>query len=330
MYNKEQKERFLDAINIANGNRSWAIGVFNTIENMETETGRDLAMLSPEEVGTALLSSGARSYVTIANRLPLVVRYKNWCAENGIDAVTMLSSEIVFDLSVNIKQTMVCTPKQLDRILHEAFPDRKGMSTMAPAYRAYMWFAFSGMFEEDAVQVRMRDINLQDRLVYVSNRWYGLEPESIPEIKAASKFTTLDREMADGSIRHYRREEGDVILRGRKLEKSISPKDYVKKTLRPLIQSYMKEIGRVDFTFQKVRRSGLFYETFRREVRGLAPNFYTIAVDDYERDNHKPVTESIRKRTISRGNLNYERDYSAWKRAFEQELKEEFGLETIR
>ena len=328
MYNSGQKNAFLDSIHLESGKRNWAIDIFNTTENMEVERGVDLAMLSGEDVGTALCSTGATSSVTITNRVPFIVRYKKWCADNGIDAVVLESSDIVYDISDNLRDMMVCSPGQLDYVARRAFPDQGGLRTMAPVYRSYLWLAFSGMFEVDAVQVRERDINLRDLVVNVQGRWYELQPEAIPDIKAAIKLDEIDRNMS-GKIKVYHRADGDEIIRGRKIKKVLTPEQYVMKTLRATVHGAMKEIGRNGMSYVKIRKSGLFYGMLSRELKGFTPNFYTIACDDYDRDKHKEVTPVIRQRTISRGVRGYKRDYELWKKAFESELKEEFKVEKL-
>ena len=118
-------------------------------------------------------------------------------------------------------------------------------------------------------------------------------------------------------------------MRFRKLKKYIDPESYVKKTLRHIVHIAMHDIGKNGFSYVKVRKSGLFYGMMKREVRGFVPNFYTIASDDYDYDDHKDVTQDIRKRTIARAVMNYKRDYTAWKKAFRNELLEEFNISEI-
>ena len=330
MYNSEQKNRFMDAINLPSDKRSWARVIFDTTQKMEEDRGVDLAMLSGEDVGNALCSTGAMSSITIKNRIPFVIRYKKWCAENGIDTVVIKPYEIVVDFSDSIRETMVYSPLNLFDIIHRAFPDKEGVKTVAPIYRAYLWFAFAGLYEVDAAQVKSKDINFRACVVHYGGRWYQLQPEGLDDIRAAINLDACERVMENGEIRRFRRAEGDEVIRGRRLSKTISPERYVLKTLRTTIQTYFKQAGHPGMSYVKIRKSGLFYQMLDREVHGMAVNFYTFAVDDFERDKHSDnVSENMRRRMITRTANGYKQDYISWKKAFTNELKEEFDIDKL-
>ncbi len=324
MYNEERKVRFMSECGMEGSKGVWAVATFNNTQLMEEELGKDLAELTAEEVGDALATTGVVSSATIGNRIPLVVRYKKWCAEKGFQTVLVVSEDIRVDVTDNIRDTMVSSPSQLAYLLQKAFPDNVEKSARC-VYRAYLWMGFAGMNMEDAADVRVSDVDLNSRMIKYNNRWYVIPEEGIDDIRRvckAKEFYRLNR----GSKTAFQRADGDRILRGRKLKKEITVHGYVRETLRPVIQNGFKAIGYNGMSFLRIRKSGLFYEMFRREVHGFAISFATIAHDDYLAGNYKESKANPKQKVVRRIMLTYEKDYAAWKNAFAEELMEEFRI----
>lgn len=324
MYNAERKIRFMKESGIDETKNVWAVATFNNTELMEQELEKDLAEFTAKEVGEALATTGVVSSMTIANRIPFVVRYKEWCAEKGFRSVIIHSNEVAVDVSENIRDTMVYSPSHLARLLQIAFKDPVSRSSKC-VYRAYLWLGFAGMNPLDAASVRVSDVDLKSRMVQFNNRWYMIPEEGINDIKTVMRTKEFVSVMRGKKV-SFPREDGDRILRGRKQKKQESVSAYVRNTLRSTVQLRFKEAGYNGMSFLRIRRSGIFYEMFRREVHGLAVNFAPIAHDDYLAGDYKESKANPKQKCVRRLMLIYEKDYAAWKSAFEEELKEEFGI----
>lgn len=323
MYNEDRKMRFLSEEGLLD-QRPWAVVALKNVQLMEQELSKDLAEFTAEEVGAALGTTGVVSAATIANRIPLIVRYKKWCAEQGFKTVPVLSEEIHADIADNIRDTMVYSPAHLAFLLKKAFPDTNRKSSRC-IYRAYLWMGFAGMTREEAVSAKVSDMDWNTGMIFANNRYYRIPDEGIPDLRAACRAKEFIR-VVSGQERTFRREEGDTILRGRYLQKKPTPEAYIRSTLRPTVQLGFAGIGHNGMSFVKIRKSGLFYELLSREVHGLAVSFATIAHDDYLAGGYKESKGNPKQKVIRRIMLMYERDYAAWKSAFETELKEEFGI----
>lgn len=327
MYNSDRKTQFINELGLEGGNVVWATSVFNNTDAIESRLSKDLAEFTAEEVGLAIANNGVMSSVTISNRVPLVVRYKKWCASHGFPAVVINSDNVTVDVSGNVRDTMVYSPTQLSSILMEAFPDTNKKSSKC-VYRAYLWLGFSGMTSEEAVSVRNSNVDLRNRIVNLNNRWYMIPDEGINDIKAVCKAKEFVRIMRGAKV-SFPRDDGDKILRGRKLKKKITDKGYIRETLRPTVQLGFKNVGKSGMSFLKIRKSGIFYEMFRREVQGLIANFASVAYDDYVSGDYKESDSNPKQKIVRRIMLTYERDYAAWKNAFSTELKEAFSVESL-
>lgn len=327
MYNEERKLQFIQECGIEESKSLWMTATFNNTQAMEEELGRDLAEMTAEEVGESLATTGVISTATITNRIPLVVRYKKWCADRGLPAVIIRSEDVKVDVSDNIRDTMVSSPSHLAYLLQKAFPDTIKKSSHC-VYRAYLWMGFAGMQMEDAASVRVSDVDLKSRMIHFNNRWYVIPEEGIGDIRLVCKLKEFARVMRGATV-IFERAEGDRILRGRKLKKEITVHGYVRSTLRPTVQAGFKEIGHDGMSFLRIRKSGIFYEMFSREVKGFAVNFATVAHDDYLLGDYKQSNSGSKQKSVRRIMLMYERDYASWKNAFRDELMEEFKLEEM-
>lgn len=54
-----------------------------------------------------------------------------------------------------------------------------------------------------------------------------------------------------------------------------------------------------------------------------------IAHDDFVFEGKRPTAGQTKQKILRRLILGYEKDYEAWKRAFEQDLKKDFGLDKL-
>ncbi len=329
MYNEERKRQFIQGTGASGGDAPWISGVFNLVEVSERKLGKDIAEFTAAETGEALATPGVTTSITTNSRTLMIVRYKKWCAEQGFKAIQVQSSEIMVDITDNIRSTMVATPMQLSALLAESFPDIHKKSAKV-IYRSYLWFGFAGMEKEEAVALRISDVNIRQRKAHTNrDRWYTIHELGIKDVARACELQEFERNVRFG-VGTFPRTEGDLILRGRKLNKEISPEKYIQETLRPTVQLGFKTAGHPGLSFDRIRKSGIFYEMFFREVVAkLPPNFYSFAHDDFEFGRTRQISQRSKQKSIQRINDMYNRDYAAWKRAFESELREEFGFEQL-
>lgn len=333
MYNADRKNRFIAESGISS-KTGWAESVFNNTAIVESKLDKDIAEMTADEVGMAIISNDVMSATTTTNRIPLIVRYKKWCADQGFKSVLIQSGDVQVDVSDGIRSTMVYSPSRLLEILEQAFPDDGRKNTPRCVYRSYMWFAFSGLRPVEAVDVRIRDVDLRRRLVSYNHRWYRIFEQSIPDIRTACELTVFEKPTPKGNKIMVRpREDSDRVLRGWSHSSGQrSPEHYVRHTLRTTIQSAFDEAGLKGVSAQKVRKSGIFYDMLGREMKGLDVKvaFYTLASDDFELD-HRGVEVGLRQKhkAVHRVQLMYEKDFQWWKRAFREELMKEFNTDSI-
>ena len=328
MYNEGVKRDFINAFGMDKWKFRWATATFNSVERAEEKLGKDIAEMTADEVGTALGSSDVTSSATLANRIPFIARYKSWCIDNGIPAVLVRSSDIHVNISDNIRDTMVYSASNLLSIVNEAFPEKSANDSKC-IYKAHLWFAFSGMQDLDSVRVRVSDIDFNQCSVFLDNRMYFFSELGKRDIRHACEMLRFDR-IVNGKSRSFKREDGDKVLRGRETKNGpADDRSYLVKTLRSAVRFGFSESGHPGMSYIRIRKSGIFSESFSREARGVPVNFYQVAHDDFVFDGKTATAGQTKQKILRRLILSYEKDYEAWKRAFENELKHDFGLENI-
>lgn len=327
MYNEERKKEFISSGSMDQWKYHWAENVFNAVEPSEILLGKDVAEMSADEVSAALVKSDIVSSSTISNRVPFIARYKVWCADHGYPSLIVQSSEIHVDVSGNIRDAMVYSPQQLKDILEKSFPERSENDSKC-IYKAHLWLGFAGMQDLDTVRVRGTDIDFRKNAVYLGKRMYYFSELGKRDIRHAAEMKVFER-IVDGKPRTFRRMEGDEILRGRITKHEIDDRQYLTKTLRCSTMSGFRSAGYGGMSFIRIRKSGIFHEMFRREASGIPVNFYEVGYDDFVFDGRKATRGQTKQKVLRRIILGYEKDYEAWKRAFEPELKKEFGLDEI-
>ena len=327
MYNERRKALFMSTFGMDKWKFRWAAATFKGIEQMETALDKDVAEMTAKEVSLALAVSDVMSSATLANRIPFIVRYKIWCAEHGFPVVLVSSSDIHVDISDNIREMMVYSPENLADILEQSFPE-KSKNDSKCIYKAHLWFGYSGIQDLDSVRVRIPDVDLYQCSVFLDNRMYFFPEAGRRDVKHACEMKTFDR-IVNGKPRSFRRENNDKVLRGRLTAKVIDDKSYLIKTLRSAVRIGFMESGHGGMSYIKIRKSGIFREAFWREARGLPVSFYQIAHDDFVFEGKRPTAGQTKQKILRRLILGYEKDYEAWKRAFEQDLKKDFGLDKL-
>ena len=314
MYNEGRKNDFINAFGMDRWKFRWATATFNSVERMERKLGKDIADMTADEVGEALATSDIISSATLSNRIPFIVRYKTWCVENGFSAIPVSSGDIHADVSKTIRNTMVYSPDNLHRILDESFQERSENDSKC-IYKAHLWFAYAGMQDLDSVRVRVSDIDFNQCSVFIDNRMYFFPDVGRRDVKHACEMKTFDR-IVNGKPRSFRREDNDKVLRGRIVtNKSIDDRSYLVKTLRPAVKVGFSSSGNNGMSYIRIRKSGIFREAFRREVKGIPVNFYPIAHDDFVFDGKQPTAGQTKQKILRRAILSYEKDRPPGKRS---------------
>ena len=324
MYNEKVKREFLASYTHKKSTSAFITQVFNWFEPYENVWGLDLSQQTTDVLQPVVNElTGVREKST---ELIIIIlkEYVKWCARNGYEV-----SKGIFDVRINtidkIQNQMVASPLHLKAILDDEKSnfDSLEKETVDITYRVFLWMAFAGLEDKDAVRVTSDDVDLDNLKINFEGHSYEIYKECKEDFEKACKLTAFNYEHP-----HYvtcrLRAEGNVIMRGFR-----SPTVDLK-TIRPIINKKFSENdmdNRQDTNRQKSRisykriyLSGIFYRAYEQERAGLPVDFSNIIaleIDRKEKIKKYTTTKTRTLTTISnRMKREYLADYEKWKCAF--------------
>lgn len=342
MYNEDQKSRFINEYSQKSSTRTFVTQIFNWFEQYEEEWQCDLSLQTTE-----ILQPVVNELTGVRNKSTEVVlgvlrEYVKWCARNNIE-----TSKGIFDVTIDsidkIRNQMVASPLHLKKILDEYF-DQPEQETIDITYRVFVWMAFAGLQDKDAVKVTSADVDFKKFQINYGGESYEIYKEGYVDFEKACK---LDEFLFIHENPHYevprKRVAGDTIMRGYRSAEinftSIRPiinkkfSNFEEKQKERQKQQSENEIevseekqrkkGRSQvsgLSYNRIYTSGVFYRMYERERMGEPVNFAAMIQRDVEAkqaEGHYRTTKNKTLRTIVRDiERQYLSDYERWKLAF--------------
>lgn len=343
MYNEERKQEFINTHTQKNSTKKFMAQIFNWFEPYETEWGIDLSQQSAEILQPVVdKTSGLRSKSTELV-LILLKEYVNWCGRNGYE-----TSRGIYEVKINsiekIKNQMVSSPIHLKRIIDRETPketpvntnkkeekkfgfDKPERETVDITYRVFLWMAFAGLDDEDAIRVTADDVDLANLRINFEGHSYEIYKECIEDFEKACNLKSFIYEHPRYTIRRDRA-LGNCIMRG------FRSSDIDLKSIRPIINRRLNptEKDRDKFenlkqpfcklSYKRIQLSGMFYRMYERERAGYTLNFSEEVASQInrklEKDPNTYTTTDTRTMTTIANQIEreYLADYRKWKCAF--------------
>lgn len=337
MYNEEQKRNFIKNYTSSQSTAKKIEQIFSWFATYEEKWGMDLAEQSVSELQPVVNSvSGVRTKST-ETVLYILKDYVKWCLNNGYKASNgMFGVRTV--ATEKIREQMVSSPLHLKNILDGAdsakkavnddnkkvkkyYFDKAEMETVDITYRVFIWMAFAGLRDKDAVRVTSDCVDLKRLKINFEGESYELYKECIDDFEAACNLK--DFTFCHGNYTTRRpRAEGDAIARG-----FISPIADIG-TLRPLINKRFanrvaeKKDGKQKsvLSYNRIYMSGVFYRAFESECAGLPVDFskevaFLMQKKEQEGEQYTTKTRTL-KSIANKFEREYREDYEKWKCAF--------------
>lgn len=290
MYNHEIKERFLQDVfskTVKNSNSCYAI--FDGLSVAEESSCKDVAVMSIEEVLSAIGKVNISKYATAASALSLIKKYVQWCAENK---VFNISGKEFDEISVD----HIDISESLSKLL---FKDEDDFLTALRSVRPFddgylevvvMVFSWVGIELSQIFDVKIPDVDLFDRVIYLNN---GLKKisfsERVGEILTVYSRTRMAKRQNGTCLRDvYRDDSYNMFIRrfcpksqlGRELTKP-----QIKAAVNQMNQDYIELGNTAKFTTRNVCMSGALRRVYELEQTG---------VDIFSIKNKSSVIEAYR------------------------------------
>ncbi len=315
MYNEKQKQGFISSHTNRDKTAALITQVFNWFEKYEDEWGVDLSQQSSEKLQPVVNElTGVR--IKSTELILIILReYVKWCAKNGYDV-----SKGVFEVRINtidkIQSQMVASPLHLKSILDKYF-ETTDRETVDIIYRVFLWMAFAGMADKDAIQVTVDNVDLENLRINFEEHSYEIYKECKDDFEKACKLLDFSYEhQTPYYVTRRQRASGDLIMRG------IRSATVDLKTIRPVINKrFSSDDGdtKSKLSFKRIYLSGIFYRAYEQERAGLPVDFSeVIALEISRKEKVKEYAKNTMTiNTISnRMKREYLADYEKWKCAF--------------
>ena len=319
MYNENQKRAFIESHTNSDKTMAKIVQIFSWFEPYEEDWGLDLSKQSAEKLQPVVNElTGVRSKST---ELILIIlkEYVKWCGRNGYEV-----SRGIFDVRINtidkIQNQMVASPLHLKAKLDEFFEPVEE-ETIDITYRVFLWMAFAGLDDKDAIRVTADCVDLKNLRINFEGHSYEIYKECIEDFKKACDLTDFQYKHPNYITRRDRA-DGNLIMRG------IRTPTVDLKTIRPVIN---KKFGADDteetsgrqksrISYKRTYLSGIFYRAYERERAGLPVDFSEFIARSIERKEKTKKYTVTKTRTLTTIANTIEReylaDYEKWKCAF--------------
>jgi hypothetical protein len=343
MYNEEMKKRFVRDYTRSLHTADFAKVIFDTLEPYENGWDADFCTMKSNELQPVLDKILGMRTNSKWMGITMLREYVKWCmltkypnACNEIMNVNLLGLD-------KIKAQMVANPFHLQVYFDKVF-HAENEETLDNIYRCFLWMAFAGIGDEEAMKVEVKDVDLTELGIVYEGVSYPLYKEAIPAFKNAMTLTSFfykHPNYADNIVVRKDRAAGDTLIRGVRLK--VKPGEDPKESLstiksqlsrklteasRDVTDTNKKDVQQVKRTdqtlsYQRIALSGLFYRTYEAERAGIEPKFIGVAEEQMERKVKKTQKEYtlnneadslvIRRNRKAR---DYMEDYQRWKLAF--------------
>ena len=332
MYNPDLKKRFITETYKKDSIMALAKVVFKSVAKYENDWGSDFCTRNSDEIEPVLeniLGMRVSSKWIIVN---ILKDYIEWCIKDKYNGAIDGMKDIDIDTSgyEKIKQQMVSNPIQLQKYFDEIFRPESD-ETIDIIYRCYLWMAYMGIPEEDALNVKSNDIDFNIMKIKYGDKDAPIYFESLPAFRGAVALSSFYyRHPNYESAKLNDRITGDMILRGVEGKNRIK-EDIDKYNIRSVVsrkfsdKENIKKTGK-KLSFYRIWISGLFYRMYEHERAGNEVDFTNTAKDDINKPrldqdgnpvqykfNHSMDNERQR---ISRKINDYTEDYNRWKYVF--------------
>lgn len=303
MYNEERKMQFIEE---TRSSADFGMSVFRTTEPYEQKAEQDLCELQTEvlqDIANKNFGSRTRS---MDSTIGFLRTYVAWCKEHGYPACDGIYG-VKTQMDEKMKRYMVASPKHLQSVLDKVFsPVESG--TVDCIYRCYLWMSFSGIEENETIEVKVREIDFGSMLIEHGGKSFEIYREAIPAFRMACEATEFEYQHPRYTQKRNRF-PGEYLMRGIRSEKVKST------TVKSIIQKAFKA-NEVELTYNKIRLSGVFYRAYEAERMGDEVNFDDLIAEHIIKMGstyHKNYTRGKVANLLKRDFFD---DYACWKAAF--------------
>ena len=328
MYNVELKQQFIESYSTSEKTKDSVRNIFKRIQPYEESWESDFCTMSTKVIQPVVDAILGVRETGKWRGISILREYSKWCilakyprACDGIMHVNLMGLN-------KIREQMVSSPLHLQQCLDDLF-DPEAEETLDVIYRCYLWMAFGGMPEKDALLVKAEDIDFNSRIIrYGEKGVVTVYSESVAAFNKAAFLPSFLYKNLNYEAEAIRRNrvDGDTIMRGINSVASLSSiRGYVSALTRNSPESKKTMAGRRNknpkqrLSYSRVKLSGTFFRIYELERADAGERALTAlkALAEADMKNIIKATDiRVRKHMQNRKEKLYIDDYQRWKLAF--------------
>ena len=246
---------------------------------------------------------------SITVKIKYLTNYIDWCIENNIEYARSDIHQFKYDVSESIKRVSVKNPLHLQICLDGVF-DPEDDNTIDNTFRAFFWFAYSGIKEMDTMFIEDCNVDITNRIIIYNNEKYRIYEEGVKAIRKCMELKSFVKKYPNRRNSVLDRGDCNLLLRG--FSKSCNLL-----TFRSKVSIKIKGGEYSTFlSYNKVLLSGFYYRMYQMELAGKEIDYKEIArsiafVKNADKDKNEERFKSNEGLIVS----DLKRDYSAWRRS---------------
>jgi hypothetical protein len=252
-----------------------------------------------------------------SSTLVILRDYCKWCSAKGIEGAMVE----VYDTSKlglsKIKSEMVSNPKHMQRCMDAMFKPVSD-ETVDCIYRGYLWLAYMGLSEREAVNVKICEIDFTSMAIKTHNKEFEIYREAIPVLKVLTSATHFKQAAPHSKNPILVERQSDFLLAS---QNGLQ----VAENFRTVVSRKSASAIKAGLITTRLNRysvwlSGIFYRMHELELAGFPVDFRKLVEDladervprGYKLDSGRQSQKS-KLRSIA---ATYRNDYNRWKLAF--------------
>ena len=313
MYRAPIKDQFLREYYTTETTRTNARAVLERLAPYEEKLEADFSTIRGDALRDIVSSVVGARPASAASGLSVLRAYARWCVANHMPGACDDVQKIKTPGIDKYRSQSVADPAHLQIYLNQVFcPESE--DTIDVAYRCFLWFAFSGIKENDAPKVRSCHVDFDMmRICLDDGSTYPIYGEALPALRRAvllTEFVCHNPIYTDNKVARKERVSGDFVLRGiKKGDNDVEPDIGRMRTMTSKKTKAALDDGRTlqRLSYKRLYSCGIFYRAYQAERIGAPVRFYHQAQIDSKASNKSSITRMAKW---------YESDYEFWKLAF--------------
>lgn len=315
-------------------------GILEDAQRFEKEWGIDCSVADTEQL-QILVNHILRHRRFDPGVVPdTLSKYAAWRKKKKLPSGNAIR-HVVIDPAIKVRRGMVYSPTHLSDTLNTVFPPTQEDTTDI-LYCAYLWLAFSGLEEEQAMRVKSQDLNFDISAICIDGEKFPIYPDSLDafyDSVRVEQFTVFRTKDGKRKPVDYLREPGDELLRGKQNNRGKITAGKIVTSFRPTISRRFAEIEAFDqsmgivrdipyeISYDRVYLSGIYYRALKWEQAHHEPYSFTreaekrlaakYALNPEQFDSWSEERRAANNsRYINRVKQKMREEFLIWKQAF--------------